>query len=110
MMELRTPRNFKSGRYIFSRYRIMDLVIMTTGLFVSLGFSILVLSNKRINIILLLLAILPGLITFIITFNLKQVSFNLLEVIKSYLVYMQKERNLEWEGHWYEETPTEKSD
>lgn len=109
MMELRTPRNFKNGRYIFSRYRLIDLFIMITGLMVSLGLSILVLSHRKINIMLLILSILPGLIAFILTFNLKQVSFNLFELSKSSVAYLKRDKDLEWEGHYYEQTATKES-
>lgn len=93
-----SPKNFKRGRFISNRYRVIDLIIAVSGTLVSLAFLLIYLLafNGR-NFIIIGIISLPALVTFALITPFS-IYHNLLEFLKLYLIFYNTKKRYIWEG------------
>lgn len=93
-----TPNNFKSGKLIFNRFRIIDLVIVI-GLFALsfVSFFMYVQFAEKINYLILIGTLIPAAIAFFLTMRFP-VQHNYLEYQKIKMKYYSSQKNFVWEG------------
>lgn len=101
-MLFNAPKNFKRGKYILGRFRIIDLAFIIALTVFSIFSVILYLNlfaSKEIimNVIVVMLFLLPLLIAFLL-FIPMPVYFNVLEYIKSFFFFQKKQKKFKWEG------------
>ena len=108
-MEFVSPKNFKSGRLINSRYRKIDIVILVAGIVIS---AVLIIGYMSIlngrNWILFTVFCIPVLLSFFLTMPVN-LDHNMLELIKVMLIYWKSEKNYFWEGIYKEDVREENS-
>ena len=105
------PENFKSGKYLFNRFKIIDLAILLTGSFIGtiIIISIILLAAEMKNFILACAGSLLGLfiigIAFLLTFNIPYYH-NVLGKIQCLIRYETKNKIYRYKGvdfKFYEE-------
>ena len=97
-MKFYTPNNFKNGRLLFNRFRKIDLAIVC----ISGGLSVIsffgyVQFARKINLLILLATIIPGVIAFILTIKLT-IKHNYMEYLLIKYQYKRSKQNYVWEG------------
>ncbi|MEG0292605.1 MAG: hypothetical protein RR598_08445 [Anaerorhabdus sp.] len=97
-MKFRTPNNFKMGKYVLRRFRIGDIILIA-GSFTFTLFAIIfyVTNAQQINIPIIILLLVPGGLSLLLTSNLP-IFFNFLEYIKFAIKYLKSEKNYYWAG------------
>lgn len=88
------PANSKSGKLIFSLFTPFDLILLSSGLVVSI-LSILIFSPNSISTFLLTL--LPGIICIALVIPIPNYH-NTYTVLKELIEFFYKRRNYKWEG------------
>ena len=99
-MQFVSSKNFKSGRLINSKYRIIDLLILGGGIIVSFAmilFFLLFLDGTDWLIVCLMC--MPAVLCFFLTMS-AGIYHNILEFIKVYVKYRIKNKKYYWEGIW----------
>lgn len=98
-MQFFSPKNFKKGRLIALKYRILDILIFLCGSLFSLIIVIgyFTLFNKY-NIFILLLLLLPAAISIILTMIPFEVYHNLFEYLNLRIKFKRSQKNFIWEG------------
>ena len=93
-----SPKNFKRGRFINNRYRVIDLVIALIGTIISLTLILiyLLVFNGR-NIFIIGLITLPAIITLVLITPFS-IYHNLLEFLKLYFIFFNSKKRYIWEG------------
>ena len=104
-MRFRVPMNFKKGKYVFSRFRMIDFIILcfavalaSLGLFIWVGYFV---SDKAG--VWPLFGILFSLVMVFLAFLPIPTYFNLFIFIKTYFGYHNAVKEYIWEGVNYEE-------
>lgn len=101
-MIFQAPQNFKKGRYILNRYRPSDALIIIGTLLITILAIISYLNIFKnnsilVNLLFFLIMILPILVVYIL-FTPLPTYFNVLDFIKSFLNFQQKQKRWKWEG------------
>lgn len=99
-----TPNNFKNGRLIFNRYRVIDIVVFIVALIVTFLMIILSITQFSIyNPIIIALMVFPAGVAFFLIQPFG-VYHNFLEYFKLLYLFKSSKRNFLWEGIYkYEE-------
>lgn len=98
MMIFTTPKNFKRGRLINNKYRLVDLIIAGSGAAFSLiAIIIYLLALEGRNLVIAIVLAIPAVITtcLIIPFGLYH---NILEMIRLRVQYSQTPKKYIWAG------------
>lgn len=88
------PANSKSGKLIFSLFTPFDLILLTSGLVVSV-LSILIFAPGSISAFLM--ALLPAIICIALVIPIPNYH-NTYTVLKELIEFFYKRRNYKWEG------------
>jgi len=88
------PANTKSGKLIFSIFTPFDLILVSSGLIVSV-LSFVIFSPNGLG--QLVLCLLPGLICALLVMPIPNYH-NVYIVIKELIEFFSKRRNYKWEG------------
>ena len=99
-MQFVSSKNFKTGRLISSKYRIIDLFLLGGGIIISfmmILFFLLFLNGTQWWMVCLMA--LPAAVCFFLTMP-AGIYHNILEFIKVYMKYRIKEKKYYWEGIW----------
>lgn len=104
-MEFYTPKNFKNGKFIFNRFRKVDLLIFGIGLgmtFLLFYITIALLIVLHLSIIkailMLLCSLLPLGIASLFVLIPTSVKHNFFEVIKILVFYQIRKKEILWGG------------
>ena len=88
------PANSKSGKLIFSLFTPFDLILVTSGLIISI-LSLLIFGVSSIQG--LILCLLPGIICVALVIPIPNYH-NTYTVLKELIEFFYKRRNYKWEG------------
>ena len=97
------PANSKSGKLIFSLFTPFDLILLTSGLVVSV-LSILIFAPGSISAFLM--ALLPAIICIALVIPIPNYH-NTYTVLKELIEFFYKRRNYKWEGWSVKEDESE---
>lgn len=103
-----SPKNFKRGKYIFGRFRLLDAAVILVVFFTSLSLMILYLNvfqskNILMNLIMVLIFLIPDLVVYIL-FMPMPVYLNILEYLNAFKKFHTRQRRFKWEGiHQFDE-------
>ncbi len=97
------PKNFKSGKYLFNRYKPVDLIILcgcsSIGLFIII--SMIFVASEMKNFIIAITSIIIGLLIisagFLLTINIPYYH-NVLGKIKCIIRFFTKTKEYKWKG------------
>lgn len=97
-MQFNSPKNFKRGRLISNRYRIIDVVIAGIGIMISIfsivAYLLLVKTVEPIAVGFLVLPFIAGCL-MLIPYD---VYHNLLVMIELFIIYKKQNKKYIWEG------------
>ena len=102
------PKDFKNGKYIFSKYRAIDLVILIAegiiGLLISLVLLQIALSIRSLAIAIASI-FLGGLIIVLSFILVQKVSYyhNVLEWCLVWIEYLTRKKRYMWKGIFYKD-------
>lgn len=103
-MIFNAPKNFKSGRLILGRYRWIDLILLLSGILISLLSMIIYAGTLRQNNLLVVVVLfLPAAITYTLTMPTNGVYHNNLEFLRLLRKYSKSKRTYIWEGIYKED-------
>ena len=88
------PANSKSGKLIFSLFTTFDLILLTSGLVISI-LSILIISPN--SFFGFLISLLPGILCMALVVPIPNYH-NVYTVLKELIEFFYKRRNYKWEG------------
>ena len=95
------PKNFKRGRLIGNKYRIIDLVIACTLILISVVLVLTYVLNSGKNIIVIMIMLLPALAAGLILIPLG-FYHNLVQRIILWINFMASRKVWKWQGtYWY---------
>ena len=102
-----TPKNFKRGKYLLSRYRLKDLVIMVAIMLISLAAIIVYLTlfpdqDMQIHLLVVILLLLPIGGVYLLFMSMP-VYLNLFEYITAFFFFRRKQKKFKWEGIYLDE-------
>ncbi len=98
-MIFHAPKNFKSGRLILGRYRIIDLIILVAGIVLSLLSIIIYVGVLQHNSpFMVLVMLLPAVICFILTFSTGGIYHNMATLLYIGFIYLKSTKTYQWEG------------
>ncbi len=100
------PKDFKKGRLILGRFRLIDLIILIVSILFSLIGTIMYITLvKHFHIGVLLLFMLPGVLAYALTFP-AGIYHNYLMWIKVYIRQWQEPKQYIWEGVYQHDEET----
>lgn len=91
------PQNFKKGRLVAGRYRILDIIILCMSFFVTFVAEIAYLNSGNPDVPVFLLLLLPFGIGLILTFPLG-IYHNLLVFLLIYIRFLRQKKQYIWAG------------
>lgn len=105
MLNFNAPSNFKKGRLIASRFRIIDIVIGAIGIAVSIVL-VNILIGMKLKMPWLLIAIIPAVIAVVLICPAGEYH-NILVFLQVVIKFYTKERKYIWEGVYKDGTEKE---
>ena len=93
------PANSNNGKLIFSVFRPFDLILVSSGIFISILLLVILQPSSLIGG---LLCILPGLICGMLVVPIPNYH-NVLVVITEMITFFYNRRNYKWRGWCYED-------
>lgn len=99
-----TPKNFKRGKYPFSKYRPSDLIIILSTIAISISLIVAYLnffsSDSITNIIVIAFILLPVMIVYFLYLPMPTY-FNLLDFLIEKINFSNRQKTFKWDGIYH---------
>lgn len=105
-LEFIAPRNFKRGRFLFNRFRPIDVGIWAVLLVVTFIVFIAYMSGERWNVGIVILIWVPAMVCTFLLIPFGQIYHNMLFAIRCAWNYYKAKHNYYWEGVYKYEPET----
>ena len=105
-LEFIAPRNFKRGRFLFNRFRPLDVAIWTVLLVITFIFFIVYMSGEQWHVWAIILIWTPAMVCTFLLIPFGQIYHNMLFAIRCALNYYKSKHNFYWEGIYKYEPET----